>query len=469
MPIGRIQRIDDNRELVYVVHRGRTYAAPVGEVEPAARIPSARVRFDLVRDRGSERAANVRLRTGTRTNKRQRRFADLTGARRPGAKVATIANRSLGIDVATQPFRVARAWLAALADDDPDGATALYLPGARLHAESGTSSGRREIRAELGRQPGRGIDVDGSEISGLDRYVRVDFTAADGPKTTYLEIDRGAIVEQWLGTEPPVEAPPQPAGEAEVVRRGRIPDGADDYARGKLAHLVERAGQPVRYTRIKLTMAENPVVERPAMAELTVELDDGELLRAHRAAATFGEATDLAMDRLAAIMEHRRDRHRHDPTGTPAEPGGWRHGNLTREPRPYFDRPVEERELVRHKSFAPESMTVEEAEWDMDLLDYDFFLFVDSATGGDTMLERADDGPPVLHRLDPPGEPPPSGGAVLSSLRPPELEVSAALELLRRSGERWLFFRNRTTGRGNVVYHRYDGHDGLITPPAAAT
>ncbi|WP_327048745.1 sigma 54 modulation/S30EA ribosomal C-terminal domain-containing protein [Microbispora sp. NBC_01189] len=32
------------------------------------------------------------------------------------------------------------------------------------------------------------------------------------------------------------------------------------------------------------------------------------------------------------------------------------------------------------------------------------------------------------------------------------------------SGLPFVFFAGRRTGRGNVVYHRYDGHYGLITP-----
>ena len=299
MPDGRVQRIDEDSELIYIVRRGRIYAAPLSEVEPAARIPSVRVPFDLVRTGGSERAANIQLRTGTRTNKRQRRFADLTGAHQPGAKVATIADRALGVDVTTQPVRVARAWLAALGDDDPDGATSLYLPGARLHVLRGTLVGRREIRAELEIEPGPGIDADGAEIGGSDRFVRIDFQSDTGAHTSYVEVDQGTIVEQWLDVSPPVDAPPESENATVLVSRGEVPETAGGYASEKLAGVAERAGQPVRFTRVKLTGAENPRVERPAMVELTVELDNGELLRAHRAATSFTEATDLAIDRLA--------------------------------------------------------------------------------------------------------------------------------------------------------------------------
>ena len=32
-------------------------------------------------------------------------------------------------------------------------------------------------------------------------------------------------------------------------------------------------------------------------------------------------------------------------------------------------------------------------------------------------------------------------------------------------GHRFLFFENAATGRGSVLYRRYDGHYGLIEPP----
>ena len=37
------------------------------------------------------------------------------------------------------------------------------------------------------------------------------------------------------------------------------------------------------------------------------------------------------------------------------------------------------------------------------------------------------------------------------------------------SDEPFLLFRNADTGRGNVLYRRYDGHYGLVTPADEAT
>ncbi|MGI9594702.1 MAG: sigma 54 modulation/S30EA ribosomal C-terminal domain-containing protein [Acidimicrobiales bacterium] len=469
MPAGRVQRIDEDKKTVYIVRNGRTLAAPLSEVETRARIPSARVWFDLVRDGGTETAAGVRLRTGTRTNRRHRRFGDLTGAARPGAKVQTAASRNYGVDVTTQPFRVAEAWLDALRRQDIDGATSLYLPEATIHTESGAAVGHARIRAALDRLPLVDVEEDPVEISGVDRYVRIECQVGEEDHVTYLVTDRGSIAEQWIDIEPdePLDGDDQSDdGHAtEVVRRGQVPDRAVDYATEKLSHLADHTGQPLRSTRVKLTKAENPAFDRPAMAEASLEFEHS-MVRARGNAETFLEAIDLVVARLGARIEHQRDRQRHQPTRLEPLPGTWRHGNLARPTTPFFDRPVDEREIVRHKSFAPDDMTVDEAAWDMALLDYDFFLFVDAATDQDSLLEQGEDGALILHRLGDAEAIPPSTVNEVQPAKtsPPDLAVSEAIGLLDASGEHLQFFINRVTGRGNVVYRRFDGHYGLITP-----
>jgi hypothetical protein len=42
--------------------------------------------------------------------------------------------------------------------------------------------------------------------------------------------------------------------------------------------------------------------------------------------------------------------------------------------------------------------------------------------------------------------------------------VQQATQRLDDGGEPFVFFANAMTGRGNVVYRRYDGNYGLITP-----
>lgn len=56
---------------------------------------------------------------------------------------------------------------------------------------------------------------------------------------------------------------------------------------------------------------------------------------------------------------------------------------------------------------------------------------------------------------------------MISEQGPPELTVAEAMERLAADRETFVFFVNALTGRGNVIYRRYDGHYGLVTPAEA--
>jgi hypothetical protein len=147
------------------------------------------------------------------------------------------------------------------------------------------------------------------------------------------------------------------------------------------------------------------------------------------------------------------------------EPHEWRHVSEPRRSEDFFPRPVEEREVVRHKAFALATSSVDEAAFDMDLLDYDFHLFTELETGQDAVLYRVPEGY-RLALLEPVGGWAPAAAAPVSvsELPAPTLEVRGATERLEEADGRFVFFRNAATGRGNLVYRRYDGHYGLITP-----
>src|SRR5690606_4231291 len=75
----------------------------------------------------------------------------------------------------------------------------------------------------------------------------------------------------------------------------------------------------------------------------------------------------------------------------PRTPGGWRRGDAPTHRPPYFDRPPEERRVVRRKTFALHALTVPEAVEEMDRLDYDFHLFVCADTGQPCVIARRPD------------------------------------------------------------------------------
>jgi ribosome-associated translation inhibitor RaiA len=233
--------------------------------------------------------------------------------------------------------------------------------------------------------------------------------------------------------------------ELELTTRGPVGERLRDYAEMKVRRAARAAPRPVLVARVTLTEHENPSTQRPAAAKAGLDVS-GRLVRAHVAAPTMTEAIDLLADRLErrlGILSHHLEARRHE-TGL-ATPGEWRHGDLATARPSFFPRPVDEREVVQHKSYEIGSLTPLEAALDMELLGHDFYLFTNADTGKDA----------VLYRLD---------GSVELLEQAPELTLAQAEERLDAGGEAFVFFTDAVSGRGCVLYHRYDGHYGLITP-----
>ena len=66
---------------------------------------------------------------------------------------------------------------------------------------------------------------------------------------------------------------------------------------------------------------------------------------------------------------------------------------------------------------------------------------------------------PPPHRLGPV-----DASITISEDPAPRLAPADATARLEALGQPFLFFVNSETGRGNLIYHRYNGHYGLITP-----
>ncbi|MDH4278712.1 MAG: HPF/RaiA family ribosome-associated protein, partial [Acidimicrobiia bacterium] len=281
-------------------------------------------------------------------------------------------------------------------------------------------------------------------------------------------VERGEIVEQWVDLEPDRDggAGTETAPPFQFAIRGEVGDDTREYARTRIDHLIDTVGRPVRFVRVKLTVVDNPAAERPAMAEVVLDLDRT-IVRAHAEAPTFTEAVDRVVDRLQGRIRHDRSRRRARQRGREVANGSrWATlpiGPPEPEPRPAGpDRP----EIVRHRSFAPDDLTIDEAAWDLDMLDYDFLLFVEAESGSDAVLTTDEEGSLVIQFRQPVDLDP--ADCVIDVLTaegpPPSLRPSEAIEFLETMRNRFVFFVDPESGRGNVVYRRHDGHYGLITP-----
>jgi hypothetical protein len=470
MPDGVLQWIDSVSGRAAVVRGGHVYASSSSDIEPVARHPGAHVHFDIRRHGGGARAVDVRLRPGTRVSHQQRRYGTLTGARRPDTKGPAPfarAHPERGRMLASHPLEAARAWVDCLQTRDLDGALSLYASDAVVHREDRDITGRSAVGAMLEAGPMFGIDGD-PEIRGEDRTIVVRW---HGVVEMRARIENGLITEQWIGVPVPeartveIEGGAGPVAVA-VLTRGRV--DADDaaYAVARIGTALRHIDDPVLFARLKLGLAGDPARVRPALAQIAIDVN-GELVRAHVAGHTMREAADLLQRHLLDKLEQRAQHREHLRTrGAERQPGEWRHGDLPAARPDYYDRPPEERELVRHKSLAIDELTIDEAAFDMEQLDYDFHLFRDLASGEDAVLERLARGAYRLTRLHPTAI---DSGATavdltIADTTPVELTVPDAIQRLDANGEPFVFFANAITGRGNVVYRRYDGHYGLITP-----
>jgi len=200
----------------------------------------------------------------------------------------------------------------------------------------------------------------------------------------------------------------------EVIMRGRLPFRARDYALNKIMSLVRRAPQAITAVRVMLSRTFDGVV-----VEVRLEAS-GRRVRVQVAAPTAHEGVDLAQDRLR--------------------------GKLRR-------------------LGAGQASGADQAILDMDLMDYDFRLFVDALSGVDSVVYRDGFSGYRISRLD--GNAAPTNASVpvlVDPCKAPCLTLQEAADALNARGTAFVFFANPDTGRGNVLYRRQDGHYALVTP-----
>jgi ribosome-associated translation inhibitor RaiA len=254
--------------------------------------------------------------------------------------------------------------------------------------------------------------------------------------------------------------------DVDVSARGAVPAKERRRAHDRLAQLDRRIPDPVLGARVMLTQEANPRLERPARAEAELDVN-GRLVCGRVAAATMPQAIGELGEQLERQLdefEQRRTRLHRRPEHP--EDGEWRHGDWS-PPRPaYFPRPIEERELIRRKTFAIDPVDPVEAVAQMLDLDHAFYLFRDAQTGEDAVVYRRDDG-----RIGLIAQGNAAGHGDEGPVREPSrfsdpIALQTAIAEMNELSHRFMFFVDDSSRRGTVIYMRYDGHYGLLEPAA---
>lgn len=250
------------------------------------------------------------------------------------------------------------------------------------------------------------------------------------------------------------------------LSNGPVPDAARDRARDMMDRLSDMAPRPIIFGRVKVKVDEERDPDEQAIVQATADVS-GRIIRAEASAPTIRQAMSMVESRLerrlTRLAERRQDANKRPPS-TPA--GQWRRGDLPSQRPDYYDRPPEERRVIRRKTYSPnEDVSVSEALFDLDVMDYRFFLFTDEADGKPSIVYEDEDGV-ALRKVDGSA---PAEGEIRVEVRvneapAPRIPVEGAIERLNVSDEPFIFFEDDDTGRASVLYRRYDGHYGLVSP-----
>jgi ribosome-associated translation inhibitor RaiA len=249
-----------------------------------------------------------------------------------------------------------------------------------------------------------------------------------------------------------------------VTARTAMSAGQKRRAAERLLALEHLARGRVLAARVRVRHDENPRIAEPYHAEGEIDVN-GRIVRAH----VVGPSTDAALDSLADRLGHqlrrasdRRTAHRHE-TGE-ASLGQWRHADLPTKRPAFFPRPPQERRVIRRKTLAPEPMTPVQAAADMLDLDHDFYLFRDAHSGEDAVIHRLrEDGRLGLIEASGVDTATDDRWLVAEPNRFSEpVDLHTAIEEMDAVEHRFLYFVDRESGRGGVIYRRYDGHYGVI-------
>jgi ribosome-associated translation inhibitor RaiA len=249
----------------------------------------------------------------------------------------------------------------------------------------------------------------------------------------------------------------------EVTTRGSVAPEMAELARERVSELESAVQHPIIGARVVLQEEQNPRIPRSSRAEGELRLGGGRI-RGRVESETMVQAVNDLVERLRAQLRRHVDRLttlRRTPAGV--EEGEWRRAAWTPPRPPRSWRAPGEREVIRRKTFALEPTSAIEAAADLSALDHDFYLFHDADTGADSIIYRRDDGQLAVIA---PQEAAEAGGDIVreASRYSGPLELADAVSKMDELNHRFLFFTDAATGRGAVLYLRYDGHYGLIEP-----
>jgi hypothetical protein len=200
MPKGVVSWFDERSGEGRIRRDGREYPVSAGDIEREARVPMARVDFDVRRLEGVKQAVNVTLHRGRRMSPRQHRFGDLAGAHHPDEKGHhPLTDDRPGTDWAFEghPVELILEWGRLVNLDDLSTLRLLYAPEAVLHVGSEDVLGRDAVVDRM-REDFSGPRPQMGAAHERDGVIRVELKVGAGMLEVDFKVSHGRVVEQWM-------------------------------------------------------------------------------------------------------------------------------------------------------------------------------------------------------------------------------------------------------------------------------
>jgi hypothetical protein len=231
-----------------------------------------------------------------------------------------------------------------------------------------------------------------------------------------------------------------------------------DFARQAVDLAVAEIGRDVDQPVLRLTVHSGSA--RPPLAVVQVNAMLGQrLVRSQTAASTVRDAVEQTVDGLRRRLRRLDRRLRAEAAGQVFS-SGVRRVSFPAAPIGLVSPRSRSATLVRVKSCPAVIQHIEAAAFIMELRDYPFHLFLEDSTLAPAVLRH---GGPSGYQLIRSVASAPSPPATVAAHLAQAMGVAQAIKVLNAdSALRFLFFLDPATGRGRVLYRRYDGHLGLL-------
>ncbi|MGD9694180.1 MAG: ribosome-associated translation inhibitor RaiA [Thermoleophilia bacterium] len=177
-------------------------------------------------------------------------------------------------------------------------------------------------------------------------------------------------------------------------RNVSVTDALFDHAEHRLEKLTRilPPWDDATSVELELSVERNPKIERPQIAEVTVRTK-GPILRVRESAEDMYSAIDQAARKLERQARRYRERRKGHHGHAPAEDAAAE--AISAPPAPAAADAADDeapRRLMKTKRFALAAMSAEEAALNMDLVEHDFYVFLNEEDGAVNVVYKRRDG-----------------------------------------------------------------------------